>query len=102
MLLEHPAIAEAAAIPYPSPLGEDDVRVVAERCATGAELTPEELVEYCVSRMPDFMVPRYVEFLPSCRTRRPAASRSTASASSRSRRVLRPRRRRPARPASTT
>ena len=63
VLLEHPAVAEAAAIPYPSPLGEDDVRVVL-RLRDGDELTPEELVEYCVSRMPDFMVPRYVELLP--------------------------------------
>ena len=62
VLLEHPAIAEAAAIPYPSPLGEDDVRVVAT-LREGAELTPEELLEFCARRLPDFMVPRYVEFL---------------------------------------
>jgi crotonobetaine/carnitine-CoA ligase len=63
VLMEHPAIAEAAAIPYPSPLGEDDVRV-AVALREDADLTPEQLVEYCSSRMPDFMVPRYVEFLP--------------------------------------
>jgi crotonobetaine/carnitine-CoA ligase len=62
VLLEHPSIAEAAAIPYPSPLGEDDVRVVAT-LRDGAELTPEEIVDYCLQRMPDFMVPRYVELL---------------------------------------
>ena len=37
---------------------------VAVALREGAELTPEQLVDYCVSRMPDFMVPRYVEFLP--------------------------------------
>jgi len=36
---------------------------VAASLREGAELTPEQLVEYCVQRMPDFMVPRYVEFL---------------------------------------
>jgi crotonobetaine/carnitine-CoA ligase len=60
VLREHPAVAEAAALPYPSPLGEDDVRVVVS-LRDGARLTPPELVEFCMSRMPDFMVPRYVE-----------------------------------------
>jgi crotonobetaine/carnitine-CoA ligase len=62
VLLEHPAIAEAAAVPYPSPLGEDDVRVVVS-IREGAALEPEELIAYCLERLPDFMVPRYVELL---------------------------------------
>jgi crotonobetaine/carnitine-CoA ligase len=57
---EHPGVAEAAAVPYPSPLGEDDVRVVVTLNG-GAALTGEELVAFCVERLPDFMVPRYVE-----------------------------------------
>ena len=61
--MEHPAVAEAAAIPYPSLLGEDDLRVVVA-LQEGATLTPAELVAYCAERMPDFMVPRYTEFVP--------------------------------------
>ena len=62
VLREHPAVAEAAAVPYPSPLGEDDVRVVVTLNA-GTVLAPEELLAFCSARLPDFMVPRYVEFV---------------------------------------
>ena len=62
VLREHPAVEEAAAVPYPSPLGEDDVRVVVTLNA-GRTLSAEELVAFCTSRLPDFMVPRYVEFM---------------------------------------
>jgi crotonobetaine/carnitine-CoA ligase len=61
VLREHPAVDEAAAVPYPSPLGEDDVRVVVTLNA-GQRLTAEELLAFCAARLPDFMVPRYVEF----------------------------------------
>lgn len=61
-LQEHPAVAEAAAVPYPSPLGEDDVRVFVS-LREGASLEPAELVAFCGRRMPDFMVPRYVDVL---------------------------------------
>jgi carnitine-CoA ligase len=60
MIREHPAVAEVAALPYPSPLGEDDVRVVVT-LNQGMELTAEELHAYCQTRLPEFMVPRYVE-----------------------------------------
>ncbi|HEY4413580.1 MAG TPA: AMP-binding protein [Gaiellaceae bacterium] len=60
VLREHPAVDEAAAIPYPSPLGEDDVRVVVTLNA-GYDLTHAELLAFCIERLPDFMVPRYLE-----------------------------------------
>ena len=92
VLMEHPAIAEAAAIPYPSPLGEDDVRV-AVALREGAELTPEQLVDYCVSRMPDFMVPRYIEFLPGAAAHADRPRREVPAARDAARRGrLRPRR----------
>jgi crotonobetaine/carnitine-CoA ligase len=62
VLLEHDAIEEAAVLPYPSPVGEDDVRVVVA-LTQGASLSATELIDYCTRRMPDFMVPRYVEFM---------------------------------------
>jgi crotonobetaine/carnitine-CoA ligase len=61
VLREHDAVAEAAAVPYPSPLGEDDVRVVIT-LSDGARLSADELLAFCVGRLPEFMVPRYIEF----------------------------------------
>src|SRR6202020_1710218 len=51
VLLEHGAIADVAAVPYPSPLGEDDVRVVIER-REAQSLTAEELLDFCRERLP--------------------------------------------------
>ncbi|MGE0502015.1 MAG: AMP-binding protein [Rhizobiaceae bacterium] len=57
----HPAIAECAAVAVPSPMGEDEVKVV-------VTLFPEErleaqaLVDFLVPRLPAYMVPRYIEF----------------------------------------
>ena len=60
VLRGHASVAEAVALPYPSPVGEDDVRVIVT-LREGARLTPEELLAHCAERLPDFMVPRYVE-----------------------------------------
>jgi crotonobetaine/carnitine-CoA ligase len=68
----HPSVAESAAIPVPSELGEDEVMVIVV-LKEGATLTPEELLAHCEDRMPHFAVPRYVEFrdfLPKTLTER--------------------------------
>jgi crotonobetaine/carnitine-CoA ligase len=59
----HPLVVESAAIGVPSELGEEDVKVVVVT-QPDATLTPEALIEFLVPRMPRFMVPRYVEFVP--------------------------------------
>jgi crotonobetaine/carnitine-CoA ligase len=59
-ILGHPAVAEVAAIAVPSELGEDDVMV----CVVAAEDEPlklEDLIDFCVARLPKFAVPRYVD-----------------------------------------
>ena len=59
----HPAVQESAAIAVKDPvLTEDEVMavVVVKR---GMSLTPEELIEFCVPRMPYFHVPRFVEIV---------------------------------------
>jgi crotonobetaine/carnitine-CoA ligase len=61
-ILGHPAVAECAAHAVPSPLGEDDVKVCII-LKPDASLTPVELMNHCVERMPYFAVPRYVEFV---------------------------------------
>ncbi len=69
---QHPAVLESAAIPVPSELSEDDVKVVVV-LKEGASLSPEALIGFCEQRMAYFMVPRFVEFraeLPKTPTQR--------------------------------
>ena len=64
VLLTHPGVAQAAVIPVPSELGEDDVMA----CVTardGVDLEPEQLLEHCAPRLAPFAVPRYVEIVES-------------------------------------
>jgi crotonobetaine/carnitine-CoA ligase len=58
----HPAVLESAAFGVPSELTEEEV-MLAVVCAPGAELTAPELAAYCASKLPAFMIPRYVEFV---------------------------------------
>jgi len=60
----HPAILESAAIGVPSELEDEDVKL-AVVLRPGMTLDPEELIGFCVERLPKFMVPRYVEYLDS-------------------------------------
>lgn len=60
VLREHPAVDEAAAVPYPSPVGEDDIRVFVTLLPDEAACA-EDLAAHCIRRLPDFMVPRYFE-----------------------------------------
>lgn len=46
----------------PSEWEEEEVKV-AVVLQPHAELSPEELVEHCEDRLPQFMVPRYIEFV---------------------------------------
>jgi crotonobetaine/carnitine-CoA ligase len=62
VLLSHPAVANAAVFPVPSPLAEDEV-MAAVVLQPGAELTPADLTAYCAPRLPYFALPRYLEFM---------------------------------------
>lgn len=59
----HPAVREAAAIPVPSELGEDEVMLVVA-AVPGAELEPLVLLRFLEPRMARFMLPRYIRVLP--------------------------------------
>jgi crotonobetaine/carnitine-CoA ligase len=59
----HPKVLECAAIAVPSPLGEDDIKIVVV-LRSGEALMPHDLWHYCEQHMPRFWVPRYVEFRP--------------------------------------
>ncbi|GHF52698.1 long-chain acyl-CoA synthetase [Amycolatopsis bartoniae] len=61
VLYEHPAVGEAAVIGRPdAKLGEEVVAVV----STTAEITPDELVEYCRERLAAYKYPREVRIVP--------------------------------------
>lgn len=62
LLCRHPAVLEAAAVPVPSELGEDDVMVYVV-LAPGASVTYAELIEFCSGQMAYYMVPRYLRFI---------------------------------------
>ena len=60
LVASHPDVAECAAIGVPSPLGEDDVKVVVV-AREGTAIDPPELIAFLEGRVPRFMLPRYVE-----------------------------------------
>jgi crotonobetaine/carnitine-CoA ligase len=61
---EHPDVLVAAAIPVPSPLGEDDI-LAAVVPREGAALTSHEIADWCRSRLARVKVPRYVAIVKS-------------------------------------
>ena len=67
----HPAVADCAALAHPAREGEDDVRLVVVR-KPGHPLAALQLMDWLKERTPHFMMPRYVEFLPTDLPRNPA------------------------------
>jgi crotonobetaine/carnitine-CoA ligase len=62
-IVQHPAIAEAAAHAVPSAATDDDIKVCLV-LVDGNEVTPTELFAFFKERLPFFAVPRYVEVVP--------------------------------------
>jgi carnitine-CoA ligase len=62
ILVRHPDVAEVAAIPVPSELGEDDVMVFVVP-TPGSPRDEESIVRFADANMAFFMVPRFVEFI---------------------------------------
>ncbi|MDF7774860.1 AMP-binding protein [Sphingomonas sp. AOB5] len=59
-ILLHPAIKECAAVGVPSPIGDEDVKVLIQ-FEDGQTLAPEEIIAFCLDRIAYFKVPRYIE-----------------------------------------
>jgi crotonobetaine/carnitine-CoA ligase len=62
VLCRHPAVQEAAAVPVPSELGEDDVMAYLVP-VPGTALSYREVIEFCAENMAYYMVPRYLDTL---------------------------------------
>lgn len=61
-LLSHPDVREAAAIPVPSELSEDEVMVVLAP-VEGRMLDPAEILDYLAPRLAHFMLPRFIRIV---------------------------------------
>lgn len=60
----HPKVSESAVVAVPSSLSEDEVKafvVLKER----GHLPPEEMIKWCIDRLADFKIPRFVEYRKS-------------------------------------
>lgn len=63
LVCEHPAVIECAAVGVANDHGDHDVMVYV---TTGTSpLDPSELIDFLGSKMPAFMLPRYVEVIPA-------------------------------------
>lgn len=60
LIAKHPDVGECCAMAVPSPLGEDDVKVVVSP-ANGRTIDPASLHAWCQEHMARFMVPRLIE-----------------------------------------
>lgn len=62
IVARHPAVAECCAVGVPSPLGDEDVKIVVVP-RSGVAIDPVELHAWCGEQMAAFMVPRYIEVM---------------------------------------
>jgi crotonobetaine/carnitine-CoA ligase len=59
VLMMHPAVAAAAVYPVRSELAEDEV-MAAVILREQAALAPQELADFCATRLPKFAIPRFI------------------------------------------
>jgi crotonobetaine/carnitine-CoA ligase len=61
---DHPAVTLCAAIPVPAELGEDEILVAVVK-KPGAEVSAQQIADWCRARLAAIKVPRYVAFVDS-------------------------------------
>jgi carnitine-CoA ligase len=64
IFLDHPAVAEAAAVGVPDPILGEEIKVYVV-LREGQRVEPGGLIERCQEKLPKFMIPRYLEFVSS-------------------------------------
>lgn len=62
ILRTHPSIAECALVGLPSEIGEQDIKAYI-KLNDRASLRYEDVIFFCREKLPEFMVPRWLEFL---------------------------------------
>jgi carnitine-CoA ligase len=63
VLSTHPLVDECIAVGVPNQeLGGDDIKIVVSK-KPGPELSPDDLITWCGSELPKFMIPRYIQFV---------------------------------------
>jgi crotonobetaine/carnitine-CoA ligase len=67
VLAGHDAVAAAAVFAVPSELAEEEV-MAAIILMPGSTVTPEELLGYCAPRLPNYALPRYLDFVDALPT----------------------------------
>ena len=66
VILEHEEVAEVAAIAVPSPFAENEEEVkVCVALKPNASVTEQQLFDFCRARIPEYAVPRFIEFFDS-------------------------------------
>lgn len=60
----HQKVSESAVIAVPSSLSEDEVKAFIV-LKEGESLPPEEIIQWCIDRLADFKIPRYVAYRKS-------------------------------------
>lgn len=75
VVMSHPKIVEAAAIPVPDPVRDEEVKVyvVLKEGETPDSVPPEEIIDWCEKKLAKFKVPRYIEYrgeLPKTETQK--------------------------------
>lgn len=80
---QHPDVVMSAVLGVPSPLGEEDMKLLVER-REGVPLSEHDLLKWCRERLAYYQTPRYIEFVekfplgPSQRIRKTVLSRKTS------------------------
>lgn len=62
VFLTHSSIAEAAVHAVPSELSEDEVKVTVVLRAGAEIITPKDLFQWAIDKLPRFALPRFIEF----------------------------------------
>jgi len=64
LLLKHPLVTEAAVVPVPDDTAGTLLKAIVV-CGADAAPSPRELQRLCAQNLPDYMIPRFIEFTPS-------------------------------------
>jgi acyl-CoA synthetase (AMP-forming)/AMP-acid ligase II len=64
VLMSHPKILAAAVVPVPDPDRKEEVKayIVPVSGESPESIPPQDIVDYCLERIADFKVPRYIEY----------------------------------------